>query len=42
MPRLNEVYYFCFGKEPSNQHDARFDVLALVEVITGIQLSLNP
>ena len=41
MPRLNELYYYCFGTHPKNQHDSRYDVLALVEIILGRLDNIN-
>jgi len=37
MPKLKELYFYCFDKEPENQHDAKYDVFALIEIITGNQ-----
>lgn len=34
-PSLKQSYKYCFGCEPKNQHNAKFDVLALVEIIKG-------
>ena len=37
MPKLKELYEYCFDVEPQNQHDARYDVMALVEIAIGRQ-----
>ena len=34
-PGLKLSYKYCFGCGPENQHNAKFDVLALVEIIKG-------
>ncbi len=33
IPKQKDVYYFCFDKYPEEQHDAKGDVIAMIEIL---------